>query len=126
MQRQARRDTAPELAIRRELWRRGLRYRVDRSIIDGRRRHDIVFPSQHVAIDVHGCFWHSCPAHGSLPKANREWWQHKLEANRRRDADTTSRLSAAGWTHVVVWEHENVSDAADSIERIVRSANPPG
>jgi DNA mismatch endonuclease (patch repair protein) len=122
MQRQARRDTAPELALRRDLWRRDLRYRVDVAPIRGlRRRADMVFSRARVAVYVDGCYWHSCPDHATVPKANREWWVAKLEANVARDRDTDARLLAAGWEVVRVWEHESMEDAADRIEAVVRS-----
>jgi DNA mismatch endonuclease (patch repair protein) len=121
MQRQARRDTKPELALRRELWRRGLRYRVDVAPISGlRRRADMVLSRARVAVYVDGCYWHSCPEHATVPKANREWWIAKLEANVARDRDTDARLTAAGWKVVRVWEHEPIEDAADRIEAVVR------
>lgn len=121
MQRQARRDTSIELELRRELWRRGLRYRVDQPVVLKRRRHDIVFTRAKVAVDVRGCFWHGCPEHGTLPKNNRAWWSDKLDANRARDADTEQRLRDAGWEPVVVWEHDDPIEAADRIEQLVRS-----
>lgn len=121
MQRQARRDTKPELALRRELWRRGLRYRVDVAPIKGlRRRADMVFSRARVAVYVDGCYWHGCPDHATVPKANREWWVAKLEANVTRDRDTDSRLGLVGWETVRVWEHEPIGDAADRIEAVVR------
>ena len=121
MRSQARRDTSIELELRRELWRRGLRYRVDLPIVGKRRRHDIVFRGPHVAVDVRGCFWHGCPDHGTLPKSNREWWADKLETNRRRDADTVQRLKDAGWEPIIVWEHDDLIASADRIEELVRS-----
>lgn len=122
MQRQARRDTAPELAIRHELWRRGLRYRVDLPPLPGlRRRADLVFTKARVAVYVDGCFWHRCPIHATSPKANSDWWAEKLDANVRRDRDTDRRLEEAAWTVVRVWEHEDAEDAAERIERVVRS-----
>jgi len=121
MQAQRSKDTAPEVALRRELFRRGLRYRLHRQVLPGLRREiDIVFPGPRVAVDVRGCFWHSCPRHGSLPKHNRAWWEAKMEANKRRDLDTAIRLRAAGWTLIVVWEHERTERAANRIERAVR------
>lgn len=121
MQRQARRDTKPELALRRECWRRGLRYRVDMAPVAGlRRRADMVFMGARVAVYVDGCYWHSCPDHATVPKANRDWWVAKLEANVRRDRNTEARLLAAGWEVVRVWEHEVVADAAERVEREVR------
>lgn len=120
MQRQPRRDTGIERALRRELWRRGLRYRLDVSLVVRRRRHDIVFMGPKVVVDVRGCFWHGCPEHMSLPKHNRDFWVSKIDANRRRDADTERRLREAGWETVIVWEHDDLTTAADSIERLVR------
>ena len=120
MQRQGRRDTKPEIALRRELWRRGLRYRIDVAAVPGRRRADIVFTRSRVVVYVDGCYWHSCPDHATVPKANREWWVAKLQANVERDRDTDVRLAAAGWAVVRVWEHEHPIGAADLIEAAVR------
>lgn len=122
MERQGRRDTRPELALRRELWKRGLRYRVDVAPFRGlRRRADLVFSRSKVAVYVDGCFWHSCPTHATVPKANRDWWVAKLAMNVERDRDTDARLGEAGWMVVRVWEHEGVAEAADRVEAIVRS-----
>lgn len=121
MERQSRRDTKPELALRRAVWRLGLRYRVDVAPIRGRRRADLVFTRAKVAVYLDGCFWHSCPAHATTPKANREWWVAKLDANVRRDRDTDRRLAEAGWTVVRVWEHEPADLAAERIALMVRA-----
>jgi len=67
MKSQRRRDTKAELSLRSELWRRGLRYRVDVKVVGRRRRVDIAFTRAKVAVFVDGCFWHRCPEHGSLP-----------------------------------------------------------
>jgi DNA mismatch endonuclease (patch repair protein) len=122
MQRQPHKDTAPELALRRELHRRGLRYRTHLSVIDNRRKHDIVFLGPRIVVDVRGCFWHGCPLHGTDPKENSTWWATKLEDNRRRDTDTARRLWVARWSLVVVWEHQAAKDAADAIEKLVRTS----
>ena len=110
-----RRDTGPELRLRRELHRRGLRYRVDYPVLP-RRRGDIVFTALRVAVFVDGCWWHSCPDHGTKAKANAGFWEAKLEANRQRDLDTTAALSADGWHVVRIWEHE---DAAIAVWKVV-------
>lgn len=121
MARVARRDTRPELSIRRELHARGLRYRVDVSPVPRLRgRADILFRQARVAVYVDGCFWHSCPEHGVLPKSNREWWREKLAANVRRDRTTESTLAELGWRVVRVWEHEDPVTAADRIDAAVR------
>ncbi|SUA75117.1 Very short patch repair protein [Nocardia otitidiscaviarum] len=116
MARQRRAGTAPEIALRRELHRRGARFFVDRAPMRGlRRRADIVFPRRKVAVYVDGCFWHSCPEHATFPKNNAEWWAEKLAGNVARDRDTDARLREAGWTVVRVWEHERAESAADLV-----------
>ena len=69
---------------------------------------------------VHGCFWHGCSQHGTWPKANAVWWRDKIEANIRRDQDTTARLSSDGWLVLQIWEHDDPEFAADQIERAVK------
>lgn len=120
MRRQRRRDTAPELMLRRELHRLGLRYRVDRNVLPGvRRRADAVFAPAKVAVFVDGCFWHMCPQHRTTPRANAGWWVEKLAANVARDRDTDRRLSDLGWTAIHVWEHEDMVVTAIRIRALV-------
>lgn len=120
MSRLGQRDTAPELALRRELHARGLRYRVDRAPIAGiRSRADIVFRPARVAVYVDGCFWHGCPVHGTSPQANADLWAEKLARNRQRDLETDALLRAHGWESVRVWEHEDAAVAADRVASIV-------
>lgn len=122
MSRVRNRDTAAELAVRRELHRRGRRYFVQRAVLPGRRRVDVVFPSAKVAVFIDGCFWHSCPQHATRPKANAEWWAEKLARNAARDQQADADLAAAGWRVVRVWEHEPVSAAVDMIEAALQDA----
>lgn len=111
-----RRDTGPEIALRRELHRRGLRFRVDYAPMAGlRSKADIVFTRARVAVFIDGCFWHACPEHGNLPRANRDWWRIKLEATVARDRRNEQILREAGWHVIRVWEHEPVQVAADRI-----------
>lgn len=86
-----------------------------------RRRIDIVFAGQRVAVDVRGCFWHGCPLHATEPTHNAEWWRRKLDGNIRRDEDTITQLGQLGWHTVVVWEHEATSEAADRVEAVIGS-----
>jgi len=124
MRAQRTRDTQPELALRRELHRRGLRYRLHRRPIFGLRRTiDIVFPGPRIAVDVRGCFWHGCVRCKTIPKANRLWWTQKIAKNRARDQDTGQRLRAAGWRVIIVWEHDDCCDAATLIESAVRRSS---
>jgi DNA mismatch endonuclease, patch repair protein len=107
------RDTSLELALRRELWKRGLRYRVEY----GKDRIDIAFPKERLAIFVDGCFWHRCPIHGTIPATNADYWVPKLEANVERDRKKTARLAEEGWMVIRVWEHEllDVHEVASKI-----------
>ncbi|MFC9893051.1 very short patch repair endonuclease [Nocardia sp. NPDC127579] len=121
LSRQRRSGTKPELALRKELHRRGLRYFVDRAPLAGqRRRADVVFPRLRVAVYVDGCFWHRCPQHATDPKNNAEWWAAKLAANVTRDRATDAALRAAGWQVVRIWEHEDPGRAADRVQAAVR------
>lgn len=115
-------NTTPEMKLRSMLHRRGLRYRVDKPPTPGtRRRADVVFPRERVAVFVDGCFWHGCPEHYRPSTKNMGFWEEKLATNRSRDAQTNEALAASGWTVIRVWEHEDVSRAADRIEAAVRS-----
>jgi len=98
------RDTAPELKVRRMLWRLGARYRLHRKDLPG--RPDIVLAGRRLAIFVHGCFWHGhdCARGARVPKANRDYWLGKVGRNRARDAATLAQLEAMGWRVLVVWE----------------------
>lgn len=122
MSRQARRDTEPELALRRELHARGMRYRVNHPLPGlPRRRADITFTRMRLAIFVDGCFWHACPVHASHPTNNADWWASKLAANVARDRQTDSHLRRVGWGVLRFWEHVPAQDAADEVERVVES-----
>jgi DNA mismatch endonuclease, patch repair protein len=127
MSRQRTRDTEPEVLLRRELHRRGLRYRVDAPLPGmPRRRADLLFTRAKVAVFVDGCFWHGCPEHKTAPTNNGAWWAAKLARNMERDRETSDHLSSLGWTVLRVWEHEDIEHAATDIERVVRSAAAAG
>jgi DNA mismatch endonuclease, patch repair protein len=110
------RDTSSELALRSAAHGLGLRYSVDsRPIAEVRRRADLVFPKQRLAVFMDGCFWHGCPEHYSAPVAHAEYWRRKLETNRQRDSETDRLLAGAGWTVLRIWEHEDPTVAAARI-----------
>ncbi|GIV03542.1 MAG: very short patch repair endonuclease [Fimbriimonadales bacterium] len=122
MKRVRQRGTDAELALRRALHARGLRYRLHVPLLTKPRRvADIVFPGPRVAVFVDGCFWHGCPEHGTWPKKNADFWRQKIEANRARDADTNRRLEALGYAVVRVWTHEDAEEAAERVARIVEA-----
>jgi DNA mismatch endonuclease, patch repair protein len=116
------RDTRPELALRRELHRRGLRYRTQLPPVEGLRfRPDIVFTRVRLAVEVMGCLWHRCPTcQIRTPRTNRAYWTAKLDRNVARDARNAAALNSVGWTLLIVWEHENVASAADRVELAIR------
>ena len=123
MSAQRRRDTAPELALRRELHRRGRRYRVDRAPLPGlRRRADLVFPTARVAVFVDGCFWHGCPLHYRVPGTNAGYWEPQIARNVERDAETTIALVEAGWRVLRYWEHVPVAEIVEDVERAVQDS----
>lgn len=116
-------DTKPEVALRSNLQRRGLRFRKDFPIDTGQRkvRPDIVFTRARVAVFVDGCFWHCCPEHQVVPRSNRDYWVPKLRRNVERDRESDALLHSCGWRVVRVWEHEGIEAAADQITAIVAS-----
>jgi DNA mismatch endonuclease (patch repair protein) len=105
----------------------GLRFRVDRRLVvaDVRCRPDLVFAGAGVAVFVDGCFWHSCPTHGELPRANRPFWEEKLRGNVERDRRQAAALEAEGWKVIRVWEHEDPAQAALRIATAVRARSRP-
>ena len=106
LSRMPRDSTQPELALRRALHAAGLRFRVNVRGMPG--RPDLVLSRAKLAIFVDGCFWHSCPRHGLIPKNNADWWREKLQANVIRDRRKDLDLERLGWTPLHFWEHEPV------------------
>ncbi|MCV7412711.1 very short patch repair endonuclease [Mycobacterium florentinum] len=118
------RDTGTEMALRRELHRRGLRFRVQVRTLPG--RPDVAFTRARIAVFVDGCFWHRCPSHGTSPKNNAEWWAAKLEANVIRDKKKDEMLRCLGWLPIHIWEHEDPGEAAEAIHNLWRMrVHPP-
>ena len=110
------RDTEAEMKVRRLLHAMGLRYFVEKVVINSpRRKADIVFTRAKVAVFIDGCFWHGCPKHGTSAKANAEFWRDKIQTNKERDLDTNKRLKKEGWLVIRAWEHENPEKIASKI-----------
>lgn len=97
-------DTKPELIVRKYLFSRGLRFRIQVRKLPG--RPDIVLPKYRTVIFVNGCFWHGHEGcrYYRLPKSNVDFWQEKIERNRARDARSEAELKALGWRVLRVWE----------------------
>jgi DNA mismatch endonuclease (patch repair protein) len=97
-------DTKPELVVRRLVHRLGFRYRLHSSALPG--KPDLVFGRRKCLIFVHGCFWHrhqGCPL-CRTPKSRLDFWEPKLEENRKRDSRNQRRLRRDGWRLMVIWE----------------------
>ena len=112
-------DTKPEMIVRRGLWKRGFRYRLNHKRLPG--HPDLVLRKYRTCIFVNGCFWHGHGVslnieHGSLniknsecckiPKTNREFWVAKIRRNKERDKEEQRKLAAMGWHCITVWECE--------------------
>lgn len=119
MKRMPRRDSTGEVRLRSELHRLGLRFRKNLRGLPG--TPDIALTRARIAVFFDGCFWHGCPEHGVLPKANRGWWQAKLHGNRERDRRKDEALLELGWMPVHVWEHEDPAEVATRIRELWRT-----
>ena len=113
-------DTKPEIIVRRGLWKRGFRYRLNHPRLPG--HPDLVLRKYRTCIFVNGCFWHghyvSLPPADKeeqkidnsscckIPKTNREFWVAKIRRNKERDKEELKRLADMGWHCITVWECE--------------------
>ena len=96
-------NTKPEDFLRKLLWHKGVRYRVNYKELP--ERPDIYIAKYNVAIFVNGCFWHmheNCK-YSSIPKNNHEFWKNKLEGNVERDKENYAQLESMGIKVIVVW-----------------------
>lgn len=117
-------DTKPELMLRSELWKRGLRYRKNYKLLEG--KPDIVFLRAKIAVFVDGKMWHGYDwEHRKNDfKSNREFWIPKIERNMKRDSEVTQELTRQGWKVMRFWDFEitkNLKLCADKIEQAYKS-----
>lgn len=112
------RDTGPELALRKALFAKGLRYRVNVASLPG--RPDIVFPGRRAVLFVHGCFWHGhdCARGGRMPKTNVKYWRQKIDKNVQRDSKNIAALQRLGWSVKISWECD-LKDLPEEANKIV-------
>lgn len=127
MQRVRSKDTSAEIALRRALWRSGLRFRLYRRTLPG--HPDIVFPRSKVAVFVDGDFWHGNQwrlrglqhlEDQFRDSANSEYWIRKISRNMVRDMESTTALEGSGWRVVRIWESDIKRDLSDCVERVRR------
>lgn len=97
-------NTTPEIKVRCLAHALGFRFRLHRKDLPG--KPDIVFPKLKKIILVHGCFWHGhdgCEA-SKRPSSNEEYWNKKLDRNKKRDRDNLKRLRSTHWEPLIIWE----------------------
>lgn len=125
-------NTRPELALRRAIWARGLRYRVNVKTLPG--KPDVVFSKAKIAVFCDGDFWHGHNwAIRGLASLEEElerysqFWKNKITGNIRRDDENTARLQADGWTVIRFWESDikaDVGRCANVVESVYRDKIP--
>ena len=133
-------DTKPEMIVRRGLWKRGFRYRLNHKRLPG--HPDLVLRKYRTCIFVNGCFWHGHNVqletaqidNGQLiiensecckiPKTNREFWVAKIRRNKERDKEEQKKLAEMGWHCITVWECElKLSKREETLESIAFTLN---
>ena len=97
-------DTKPEMIVRKGLWSRGFRYRLNSPKLPG--HPDLVLRKYRTCIFVNGCFWHGHEGCCKIPKTNRAFWVAKIRRNQERDIEEQKRLAEMGWHCITIWECE--------------------
>lgn len=119
-------DTAPELIVRKLLFREGFRFRLHSKNLPG--KPDIVLPRYKTVIFVNGCFWHQHPGcnRATRPSSRLEYWQPKLDRNVERDSQQQLELEALGWKVIVVWECQTKSPSAlrETLRQSIETIHP--
>lgn len=108
-------NTDIEIALRKALWRVGIRYRLNYKLPG---KPDLVLVGRRLAIFVDGCYWHGCPIHGQISKTNEAFWRRKINGNITRDAAVNSKLSSCGWQVLRFWEHEIKQDLDSCVHKV--------
>lgn len=111
-------DTKPEMAVRKFLFAKGLRYRLHDPKLPG--KPDIIFPKYRTVVFIHGCFWHGHEEcrYFKLPKTRTDFWKNKIEINKARDEKNTKMLEKLGWRILCVWECQLKQEAAVTLEKL--------
>jgi len=98
------RDSKIETLFRKELWKRGFRYRKNSGQYFG--KPDIVLKQHKTVIFIDSCFWHGCKKHCRIPTARKTYWMNKIERNKTRDKVVSKHYKNQGWKIIRVWEHD--------------------
>lgn len=127
MRNMRRRDTDAEVQLRKLIFSRGLRYRLNTFPVRTIRcKADVVIRSARVCIFVDGCYWYGCPKHYRAPKTNTSWWTEKIADNRLRDRRQTRMLRRHGWVVLRFWEHEIAGNAESCVRQIASAIRASG
>ena len=97
-------DTKPEMIVRKGLWSRGFRYRLNSPRLPG--HPDLVLRKYRTCVFVNGCFWHGHEGCCKIPNTNREFWVSKIRRNKERDKEEQRKLAEMGWHCITIWECE--------------------
>lgn len=116
-------DTKPEILLRKELWRRGLRYRKNYKYLEG--KPDIVFLGAKISVFVDGKMWHGYDWENQKNdfKTNREFWIEKIERNIERDFEVNILLTELGWAVLRFWDFEVMNDVGSCADKIEKAYN---
>lgn len=107
-------DTKPEVLVRRFLWHRGYRYRLNHKSLPG--KPDVVLRKYRTCIFVNGCFWHGhegCKLY-TIPKTNTDFWLTKVRRNKQRDAKVMEQVADMGWHSITIWECQLKPDCREA------------
>lgn len=115
-------DSAIEISFRKELWKRGFRYRKNCRKYFG--TPDIVLPKYKTVIFIDSCFWHGCKKHCRLPTTREIFWRGKIDRNRRRDKQVSQYYRKTQWRIIRIWEHDlKKKDFKFDFQQLKRSAS---
>lgn len=114
-------NTRPEIAVRKILWTRGLRYRIHDRTVFG--TPDISNKSRRFAVFVDGCFWHGCPRCYKEPRSNVSYWQEKIIRNKKRRTLVKKVLKRRGWKIFEFWEHQVYNDPEKIATKVINDIN---
>jgi DNA mismatch endonuclease (patch repair protein) len=97
-------DSKIETLFRKELWKRGFRYRKNPTNYFG--KPDLVLKKYRTVIFIDSCFWHGCKKHCRLPATRKKYWVKKIERNKQRDRKVNSYYKKSDWKIIRIWEHQ--------------------
>lgn len=98
--------TKPEMDVRKFLFSKGFRYRMNDARYPG--SPDIVLPKHRTVIFINGCFWHGhegCKL-AKLPTTNIKFWRDKILKNKERDKKNCFNLMKENWYVITIWQCE--------------------